>query len=244
MPGRLADGRRWRSRRLRPGDGPRLAACFGRLSDEARQARFFGVRARLSAAEVDQLCSPDGWEHIALGAFAVDTAGREQELLGAVRCLRLPARRDTAELAIAVADDARGLGLGRALLAALMASARPRGIRALHLEVLATNRPMRALADAAGAVLQESADGVVVYRLPLRPAGNAQSRAPREWAVPPMLDPVAAARQWVAWLDKGVDGAAAGGIAALDAIGAYCRPHPRWGASAARRAPAPPPAAL
>jgi RimJ/RimL family protein N-acetyltransferase len=214
------------------------------MSDEARQARFFGARARLSAAEVDQLCRPDGWEHIALGAFAVDREGRERELLGAVRCLRLPARRDTAELAIAVADDAAGLGLGRALLAVLMASARPRGIRALHLEVLATNRPMRALAEAAGAVLRDAADGVVVYRLPLRPASGRQ-RAP-ESPLPPLLDPVAAAWHWLAWWDDGLnlgfDGAAAGGIAARDAIGAYCLSGSQWDAVAARRPP--PPAGL
>jgi GNAT superfamily N-acetyltransferase len=216
------------------------------MSEEARLARFFGAKMRLSPAEIDHLCRPDGWEHIALGAFAIDGGGREQELLGAVRCLRLPARRDTAELAIAVADDARGLGLGRALLAALAAGARPRGIRALHLEVLATNRPMRALAEGAGAVLQEAAEGVVVYRLPLRSAGNGWPRASREWAVPPVLDPVAAARHWLAWLDEGVDGAAAGGIAALDAIGAYCRPHPPWEPGAAPRPPSSPapPAAL
>jgi RimJ/RimL family protein N-acetyltransferase len=238
VPGRLADGRRWRSRRLRPGDAPSLVACFGRMSEEARQARFFGARAQLGAAEVDQLCSPDGWEHIALGAFAVDRDGRERELLGAVRCLRLPARRDTAELAIAVADDAAGLGLGRGLLAALMASARPRGIRTLHLEVLSTNRPMRALAEAAGAVLRDAADGVVTYRLPLRPAAG-RRRAP-EPPLPPLLDPVAAARHWLAWLDEGVDGAAAGGIAALDAIGAYCTPGSQWYASATQSAPPPP----
>ncbi len=40
---------------------------------------------------------------------------------------------------IAVAPPARGLGIGRALLAALVAAARQRGVRRVHLEVRADN---------------------------------------------------------------------------------------------------------
>jgi len=189
-------GRRWRIRRLRPADGPRLRACFQRLSAEARQARFFGAKERLTDAEVEHFCRPDGWEHIALGAFAVTADGADAELLGAARCLRLPARRDTAELAMAVADEVRGLGLGRALLKALVAHARPRGIRTLHCEVLTRNRPMRALAESFGGERSGGEDGSVTYRIPLLPAAEPLVPPAPDWPGAVLLDPVAVQHDW------------------------------------------------
>lgn len=203
-------GRRWHIRRLRPLDAVRLAACFERMSATARMARFFAAKRQLTESELKHLCSPDGWEHMALGAFAVDDRGREQELLGAVRCLRLPERRDTADLGIAVADDARGLGLGRELLTALSRHAKVRGIRTLHCDVLARNRPMHALAEAFGAERVGGDAGTVSYHIPLMPAQPAGGpwmdwgdlplppQMLPEWLLP---DPLAAQRDWYQLLD-------------------------------------------
>ncbi|WP_462330080.1 N-acetyltransferase family protein [Thiohalocapsa halophila] len=198
--GRLADGRRWQIRRLRPDDGPRLAACFARMSDEARLARFFTAKRRLTDAEIAHFSRPDGWEHMAMAAFAADGAGREQELLGAVRCLRLPHRRDTADFAIAVADDARGVGLGCALLSALMAHARPRGIHRLHCDVLWHNQPMRALAERFGGEPVGSDADSLAYTIPVarRPAGDASAFA---WPGLVLPDPVAMHHDWCSLLD-------------------------------------------
>jgi GNAT superfamily N-acetyltransferase len=190
------------------------------LSPEARQARFFGAKARLGDAEIRHLCRPDGWDHLALGAFARTPAGADAELLGAVRCLRLPAQRNAAELAITVADDARGRGLGRVLLAALLRQARARGIRELHCEVLAVNRPMRALAVAFGAVVKGGEEGTILYRLPLSPTpGGFHVPASDGWLLP-LMDPVAAHHACGTLFDQ----ATAHGVAVLDGLGAYCLP--------------------
>ena len=85
--------------------------------------------------------------HFALGALR--GWGARREGLGIARFIRLPDRPDTAEAAIAVAERAQRLGLGRALLTRLLDAARERGIRTIRMEVLAANLPMRALLAAA-----------------------------------------------------------------------------------------------
>ncbi|WP_143650286.1 GNAT family N-acetyltransferase, partial [Streptomyces tricolor] len=50
----------------------------------------------------------------------------------------------------AVADEARGRGIGRALVRAAVAEARRRGARRLTLRVLAHNTPARSLYEAEG----------------------------------------------------------------------------------------------
>ena len=58
-----------------------------------------------------------------------------------------------AEFAIAIADGWQGAGLGRALLARLLAHARKRGVRRLFGDVLWSNPAMLALARSMGAQL-------------------------------------------------------------------------------------------
>lgn len=171
-----------------------------RMSEAARYARFFAAKRQLTDAEIAHFCRPDGWEHMALGAIAIDSAGRERELLGAVRCLRLPQRRDTADLAIAVADDGRGTGLGHALLSALIAHVRPRGIHWLHCDVLAHNQPMRALAERFGGEPVAADEDSLAYAVPVaRPsAGDA---SPLGWPDFVLPDPVAMHHDWCSLLD-------------------------------------------
>jgi RimJ/RimL family protein N-acetyltransferase len=219
-PQRLADRRRCRIRRLHPSDAAHIEACFERMSNEARQTRFFGAKRRLSAAEIAFFSAPDGWDHIALGAVELTDGGREADLLGAVRCVRIPGARGTADFAIAIADEVRGLGLGDALLTALIRQARPRGIRAFHCEVLRRNGTMRRLAERFGGELVEGGD-TLVYRLPV-----AAKPAPLDawpagaWSAFGLVDPVAARHDWCDLLDT----AAACGVAALQDAGAYCLP--------------------
>jgi GNAT superfamily N-acetyltransferase len=220
-PQRLGDGRRCRIRRLRSGDGERLDGCFARMSDAARHARFFAAKRHLSAAEIAYFSAPDGWDHLALGALALTASGREAELLGAVRCLRFPGAHGTADLAIALADDARGLGLGDALLKALLRQARPRGISAFHCEVLRHNQPMRRLAERFGGVVVEANADTLMYRLPLAAKAAPRDAWPKAgWTVLDLMDPVAVHHDW----RELVDGAAACGVAALQDAGAYCLP--------------------
>jgi hypothetical protein len=65
--------------------------------------------------------------------------------LGIARFIRLADRPDTAEAAIAVADDVQHEGLGRLLLLRLVAAAAERGIARFRCEVLGSNAGMAGL---------------------------------------------------------------------------------------------------
>lgn len=72
--------------------------------------------------------------------------------------------RGGAEFAVTVADAWQGCGLGRQLLQRLARHARSQGLRHLHGDVLAGNRPMRGLVERLGGTLQALADEPGVLR--------------------------------------------------------------------------------
>ncbi|MGH3402177.1 MAG: hypothetical protein ACRDRJ_06620, partial [Streptosporangiaceae bacterium] len=65
MPGRivdeaeLRDGERILIRPIGPADGPQLAALHARLSPDSIYRRYFGVKPRLSPAEIGRFTSAD-----------------------------------------------------------------------------------------------------------------------------------------------------------------------------------------
>lgn len=163
----LPDGRRYRLRPPRAGDQARVADCFAGLSERSRRLRFFVAKQALSEQELDFFTLTDGEDHIAVAALALDRHGREDRLLGMARCLRLPAARHRAELALAVADEAQGSGLGQALIDQVMAAAAAQGIRELVLETALDNRAMQALAQRHGGRARPVEDGLLHYEVPV-----------------------------------------------------------------------------
>jgi GNAT superfamily N-acetyltransferase len=168
----LRDGSICRIRPIDKGDRQRLQAAFDRLSANSRRLRFFGVKKALTQAELDYLAAPDGRDHIAYGAVRLDQRGIELEGLGAARCIRLAPDSDTAELAIAVVDEAQGEGIGGNLLRQLVQAARRQGIRRFRCEVLAENNAMRALAVSMGSDARRVDDSVLEYECPLPAPGQ------------------------------------------------------------------------
>lgn len=134
----LPDGTRVLLRLVRPGDKRLLAAGMKRLSSEGRYRRFHVPKHDLTRSELKYFTEMDTLNHFAIGALR---RGGGREGLGIARFVRLPDKPDTAEIAIAVADEAQGRGLGRALLARLAEAARERGVRTFTCDVLATNKP-------------------------------------------------------------------------------------------------------
>jgi GNAT superfamily N-acetyltransferase len=134
----LADGARALVRLVRPYDRKLLAAGMAQLSAEGRYRRFHVPKHHLSTDELRYLTELDYYNHFAIGALG--RTGLRQGL-GVARFVRLAHRPDTAEFAIAVADEAQGKGLGRMLLSRLAEAARERGIGTLTCETLATNLP-------------------------------------------------------------------------------------------------------
>ena len=138
----LTHGTRVLIRPIEPGDKERLVNGLRRLSEESIRKRFLAAKPRFTAAELRYLTEVDGVNHIAL----VAVLERDPEQLVAVaRCVRLPDRPQTAEMAIVVGDPWQNQGLGRELATRLADAARAVGIRRFAATMLGDNEAARRL---------------------------------------------------------------------------------------------------
>jgi nucleotide-binding universal stress UspA family protein/RimJ/RimL family protein N-acetyltransferase len=160
----LRNGARVTLRPIAPEDKPLLAAIFERLSAESRYRRFFTTKAELSAAELDYFVDVDHRDHEAI--IAIDTSGGEA--LGVARFIRSTDDAEVAEVAVTVADDWQGRGLGRALLDRLTYRARREGVRRFSALVQSDNPASLGLLEGVGDTQRRSDSGVVelVIKLP------------------------------------------------------------------------------
>ena len=144
----LADGTEVLIRDIEPGDKARLEAGLRRLSDATIHRRFLAAKPRFSTAELRYLTEVDGHDHIAIVAVL---AGAPEHLVGVARCVRLPDRPGTAEMAIVVHDPLQGLGLGRRLAQDLADEARAAGVISFAATMLGENvaarRVMRTITE-------------------------------------------------------------------------------------------------
>jgi len=160
----LRDGGSIHIRAIRPDDKDRLVRHFLRLGQRSVYLRFFGVKKRLTDAELKRLTEPDFANHVGLVATLYD--GEEEHIIGVGRYFRydLPHR---AEVAFAVADEHQGRGIGTVLLEQLVPFARAQGITEFEAEVLGENNRMLEVFAKSGFVVRRSAaDGVVHVTFP------------------------------------------------------------------------------
>lgn len=118
-----------------------LLDAFERLSPESRFLRFFAAKPALSEREARYFTEIDGESHFAIAAGRRRADGAT-EGLGIARFVCRATDHDEAELAVAVVDDWQGRGLGRILLARLVAAAQERGLKRLVGTVMAENDAM------------------------------------------------------------------------------------------------------
>ncbi len=203
----LHDGTRVRVRRVRPGD-PRdkelLRAGFERLSPASRYARFLAPKTSLSDDELRYLTDVDHEDHLAIGAVLDDDddPARPPVGLGIARFIRLRDRPDTAEAAIAVADDMQHKGLGKLLLWRLVAAATERGIERFRCEVLSSNAGMSALlADISPDRSVEVSEGVMSIEIALPRVAPTEPPAEEPAHTPIYRLFRAAAQNAVEWTD-------------------------------------------
>jgi acetyltransferase len=139
----LPDGTRMRP--IAPADKALLQSGVGRLSPETAYRRFLTAKPRLSPAELRYLTEVDGRDHIAL--VVLDDGG---DLVAVGRLVRSDERRDTAEIAIVVADCWQRRGVGRTLAAEL--TGEMHGLRRVSGTMLAGNRAALRLMRTIGSV--------------------------------------------------------------------------------------------
>ena len=151
---------------LRPitsSDKDRLTRFHSRLSDETRYRRYHGAKGALTRAELTYLTEIDQHDHVAV------VADRGDGELGAVA--RVVSNGDgTAEVAVVVADDCRGLGVGEDVVAeALERYAEHRAGDRVLAHVQGDNRAaMRLFVERLGGRTLRYEDGIAVVGLPSR----------------------------------------------------------------------------
>jgi RimJ/RimL family protein N-acetyltransferase len=145
-------------------DRDTLERGFEALTADSKYNRFHAPMLSLPEWLARYLTEIDGIDHVALIGFEDDDAG-EREPVGVARFIRNPKARDTAELAITIADRFQGRGIARRLLSPLAAAARERDIRTFAMDVLKGNRKARRLVANLGALARSSEGEVIRYEL-------------------------------------------------------------------------------
>jgi RimJ/RimL family protein N-acetyltransferase len=109
-------------RQIEAADRPLVKAFYDELSDRSRRLRFLVPTNELSDEDLEYLTHVDHKRHEAMVAL------EGERLVGVARYVRTPGERESAEVAVVVADDRQGQGIGTALLDRLTERARENGI--------------------------------------------------------------------------------------------------------------------
>ena len=149
---------------LRPlcvSDRDALRTLFARLSPESRRRRFLTGKTELSDRELTYFTDVDHVHHEAVAAINRGNGS----IVGVARYVRWPERAGAADVAIEVADDLQGNGIGLMLAETLIRRAGENGINVLTATTLWENRAARALARRAGFRARSSAGHVIELEL-------------------------------------------------------------------------------
>jgi GNAT superfamily N-acetyltransferase len=151
------DGVQLSVRPIEPDDRLALVGAFEHLSKQSVYRRFLAPVKRLTASQLDYLTELDHEAHEAL--IAVTEAN---EIVGIARYVRNREDPRQAEVAVTVADEWQGRGVGTALLQLLATRARQNGIEYFIGVCLAENREMLQLFDELGPTSRRRSDGGVI----------------------------------------------------------------------------------
>jgi RimJ/RimL family protein N-acetyltransferase len=162
----LRDGSHVLVRQVHSADAPLLADGFARLSAASRWMRFLTPKKELSPAELRYFTDLDHHDHEALGALD-NGDGRG---VGIARFIRHADDPYAADIAVTIADDWQGRGLGSELLARLSDRARQEGIRRFTALVAAENVAVAGLLRNACASLVRRDSSTREYEIALVPS--------------------------------------------------------------------------
>ena len=134
-------------RPVQEGDRPRIEQFSRGLSYGTRYFRFGEGRMAFRASDLDRMFSDAREQPLRL--VAVSGSGGAEQVVGLARLFVDPEWR-SAELALTVADDWQGRGVGGRLLDHLVGAARAAGLIRIEALVLSTNARMLRLLASAG----------------------------------------------------------------------------------------------
>jgi acetyltransferase len=153
-------------RPIRPEDGPAHLAFFDALTpDDVRYRMFVRVR-ELSASQLARFTQIDYDREMAFVAVRTDVQGNVETL--AVGRVVADPDNVSAEFAVTVRSDLKGLGLGKMLMQKLVDYCRSRGTREIVGEAMSQNSRVIALARSLGFEVIPGPEGVRQLRLQLR----------------------------------------------------------------------------
>jgi RimJ/RimL family protein N-acetyltransferase len=129
-------------RPIRPSDAEALQAFDGGLCEACHRFRYLGWTPPLTPERAPAMATVDFRQRFTL----VATTGREDGEVVVADCRLIAEPGAPAELAVAVADDHQGVGLGPALMRRMLSIAAEHGIEAVEARVRYDNeRVMRVL---------------------------------------------------------------------------------------------------
>ena len=155
----LEDGTRLGLRQIGADDRERIASLFARMTPESRRGRFLAPKRELTPGELEYLTAVDHVHHEAIAA--VDQ--RDGSIVGVGRYAHAGDQPGVAEVAVTVADDWQGLGIGTVLARRTALRARANGFTRLTATTLRDNRPARALLRRFGFDARAGADDLVEH---------------------------------------------------------------------------------
>ena len=139
-------GRGYTLRPLVPEDAAALMRAYEKEAPEDRLMRLFTAMPQLPERLAVKLCTVDPSRDVALAWVADDAPG---ELVGGARLMR-DRTGDGAEVAVSVASDLKGQGLGRKALETALEVGAEMGVARVWGSVSRRNRAMRGLAKRLG----------------------------------------------------------------------------------------------
>jgi RimJ/RimL family protein N-acetyltransferase len=161
---RITVGRnRWVTiRPIEATDADGLLAFYAALSPEARYSRFLGASRGIDHRTARRFAAANHQTRDGLVAELGESGPNDGAIVGHA-CLE-PDGPDAEEIAFAVADELQGNGIGTALMAGAIESAKRRGIRRLNGLTFVTNTPMQRLAVHLGNPIKRRGQGSGVIR--------------------------------------------------------------------------------
>jgi acetyltransferase len=143
-------------RPIRPEDEPLIVAFHDRLSERSVVERYFTALAlsdRTAHERLTRICFIDYDRELALVAEKRDAAGNS--IIAGVSRMNRQEDGSSATLAVIVADDFQGQGLGEALMRRALDAARAEGVRRVIIHFLPENQRMNRLSHKLGFMLSE-----------------------------------------------------------------------------------------